>query len=591
MTKKLLLFSLLCLSICYVFANYATPGTGVKWNLDDLVANSGGKVTFVSGSYQVNDTVFISQLDTLFISSNATVKFAPATYLDVNGTLIINPPTNVTFTAVDPVTGFHGVRIDSSAASSIRKLTFEYASAFRLTDCSPRFDSCIFQYNTITTTFSNAAISLFRSSPVITYCSFLNNQRAAIQGGSNIANAPKIYNCLFMGNNVSNQNVPQINLGSSGTDTVRIMNSQILRASTNSGGIGFLPIGTVNAVISGNIIRNNRYGITFNGGSNINSLVSYNVIDSNNTQNNPNLGGSGIAFTGGNTTSHQNSIVTGNIFRFNLWGITIQNGSKPTLGNLENSDTSDNGKNYFINNTNATTPGIDVYNNSPDNIMAQGNSWGSDDPAVIEQRIFHQPDNGALGLVNYAGYIMPVALTKLSASVFNRDITLYWQTASEQNSRGFEIEKSMDGNSFINIGFIANSGNSTSLKQYQFADKNIPTGITTLFYRLKIVDKDGRFSYSAIVPVRMNNIPGTIKIYPSVLSHTEPVYVELDNQALCQIKIAVLNNAGQIISSSAFLLQGGRQTVMLDGAQFQKGINTIQVSGKDFSYTKQLIRF
>ncbi|MBA2760805.1 MAG: hypothetical protein H0U39_02375, partial [Segetibacter sp.] len=78
---------------------------------------------------------------------------------------------------------------------------------------------------------------------------------AAIQGGANIANAPRIIGNLFQGNNTLNLNVPQINLGATGNDTVRIMNNQMLRASSNSGGIGFLPLGNANVIITGNVIK------------------------------------------------------------------------------------------------------------------------------------------------------------------------------------------------------------------------------------------------------------------------------------------------------------------------------------------------
>ena len=310
------------------FAKYTTPGTGVKWSLDNLVTNSGGAVTF-SDSYYINDTIIVSPTDTISILVDATVKFAANTYFGVNGTIIVNPPSAVLFTAQNIATGYNGIRVDANNGSIFRKLTFEYAVSMRLSDCNPLIENCIFRYNnnSASTSFGNGALALFRSNPTINNSQFIQNQRAAIQGGSNINNAPKIYGCLFDRNNTVNANVPQINLGTSGTDTVRIFNSQILGGNTNSGGIGFLPIGNVYAIINGNIIRKNRYGLTFNGGSNINVIVSYNTVDSNNIQNDPNLGGSGIAFTGGSATSQQNSIVTGNIFRANLWGITIYPGN------------------------------------------------------------------------------------------------------------------------------------------------------------------------------------------------------------------------------------------------------------------------
>ena len=53
-------FLLSLLSASSVANNYFTPGTGVKWTLDNLVSNSGGDVTFSGGAYNVNDTIFIS---------------------------------------------------------------------------------------------------------------------------------------------------------------------------------------------------------------------------------------------------------------------------------------------------------------------------------------------------------------------------------------------------------------------------------------------------------------------------------------------------------------------------------------------------
>src|SRR5690606_32460539 len=134
------------------------------------------------------------------------------------------------------------------------------------------------------------------------------------------------------------------------------------QAAIRSGGIGFLQLGDVYTVITGNTILNNRYGIVLQGGSNINALVSYNHIEGNNIEGNPNLGGSGISFAGGSAGSHQNTIVTGNLLKNNLWGITIQGRAMPNLGNLLNGDTTDDGKNHFVNNNNLGVPGVDLYN-------------------------------------------------------------------------------------------------------------------------------------------------------------------------------------------------------------------------------------
>ena len=216
-------------------------------------------------------------------------------------------------------------------------------------------------------------------------------------------------------------------------------------------------------------------------------MVSYNLIDSNNIENLPNLGGSGIAFTGGSATSHQNSIVTGNIFRANLYGITIQNFAKPNIGNITNVDTTDDGKNLFINNVNTTyTTGNELFNNSPDTIYAQNNYWNVEDSIGIETKISHKPDNATYGLVIFSGYMtIPVELVKFVALQRNGTTTLSWQTASENNSDRFEVEKSSDGRSFNYLGTVNAAGNSSSARNYSFADNNAFITNNTVFYRFK----------------------------------------------------------------------------------------------------------
>lgn len=577
------------LSASSVANNYFTPGTGVKWTLDNLVSNSGGDVTFSGGAYNVNDTIFISFRDTLTITSDVTVKFAANTYFDINGTLLINPPTSVTFTAQNIANPYLGMRIDSSNTTVLRKLIFEYANSLRLFDCSPLIEDCIFRYNSPLTSFGNAAISVFRSNAIIRNCKFIGNQRAAIQGGANIANAPLITGCLFVGNNTLNQNVPQINLGTSGTDTVKILNNQLLRASTNSGAIGFLPLGNLQAVISGNIIKYNRYGITLNGGSNINTLISYNQIDSNNTQGDPFLGGSGIAFAGGTATSQQNSIVTGNIFTGNLWGITIQNRSRPNLGNITNSDTSDNGKNRFINNTNNSTPNTDVYNNSPDAIFAQNNYWNTNDPAVIESKIFHTPDQSSLGLVNYSGYIsLPMDFVFFNATAAGTTVYLNWQTIYETGTSYFILERSKDGISFDSLAKITAAGNSFYTRDYSYTDAPAIYFNKPIYYRLKLINSNGTSKYSVIVSVvvQLDTRGKQVRLYPSLFTNAVPLTAVILSDREQNIRIRAFDISGKMVMQQSQPLAGAtNQFNLLLPAYLPAGWYYIQFTGEGIDKT------
>src|SRR5690349_8413977 len=230
MKKIIILLALICFT--NIYSNYSTPGSGVSWSLTDLVTNSGGVVTFSSGTYFINDTLIVTSPDTIKILSNATVKLAQNVAFNTLGTLIINPPDSVKFTSIDTTLKFQELRLDDlSDASVIRKLIFEYSfNGFRMLDSSPLIENCTFRYNCLGASTTSTAISLFRSNAIIRNCKIYRNYRVGIAGGSNIANAPQILNNEIYENNVSNGNVPQINLGQSGSGTT------IIRGNTITGG-------------------------------------------------------------------------------------------------------------------------------------------------------------------------------------------------------------------------------------------------------------------------------------------------------------------------------------------------------------------
>lgn len=589
---KILLPLFLLLTTVPCFADYTTPGTSVKWTLDDLVTNSSGNVSFSSGEYAVTGIITIATNDTLSITADATVKFALNTHFLVNGTIIIDPPNGVKFTAADQSAGFNGMRLDlASPVCVLRKFTLEYAISLNLRDCSPLIENCTFQYNNNTPStspsFGNGAISLSRANPVIKNCTFVYNRRAAIQGAGNANVAPKIIDCYFYANSTTNANVPHINLGSTGTtatDTVKILGNTFIGMYIMSGAISFFPTSNnVYAIISGNVIRKNRYGINLQGGSAINAVVSYNIIDSNNIQNDPIQGGSGIAFAGGSASSQQNSIVTGNIIRGNLWGITIQNRSKPNLGNLANADTTDDGKNWFYgnSNTNSSTPGIHLYNNSIDVISAQGNYWGSNDPLEMEARIFHQPDNASLGLVDYSNYALPVSLLSFNASVTDKKVLLQWKTATETNSAHFEIEKSLNGNTYQKTGSVNAAGNSTDTRSYSFIDDKYNN--VAIYYRIKIVDRDGRFTYSPVVLIKpiITNAEA-VKVFPSFVQQGKPLQLEVNAKAQQSITIRYFDVSGKCLGTSIENVQAGSNQVLLNNIPAYRGKIIIEVSCTEF---------
>ncbi len=113
-------------------------------------------------------------------------------------------------------------------------------------------------------------------------------------------------------------------------------------------------------------------------------------------------------------------------------------------------------------------------------------------------------DQGDAVVCTLTPAVAPVELISFNASMNNNSVTLNWETATEVDNYGFEIERSSDNmNTWNNIGFVAGHGNSNSPKSYSFSD-NISSGGTQFYYRLKQFDLDGAFDYSDAIEVNFD---------------------------------------------------------------------------------------
>ncbi len=113
---------------------------------------------------------------------------------------------------------------------------------------------------------------------------------------------------------------------------------------------------------------------------------------------------------------------------------------------------------------------------------------------------------------------LPIKLISFEAKAQENQVQLTWTTSKETNSAGFEIERSQNGKDFTKIGFVkseANKGNSYESLGYVFIDES--PNLENNYYRLKQLDLDGKFEYSKIKSVIMEN-EDAIKVFPNPTS-------------------------------------------------------------------------
>lgn len=129
--------------------------------------------------------------------------------------------------------------------------------------------------------------------------------------------------------------------------------------------------------------------------------------------------------------------------------------------------------------------------------------WGQD--TLNFPAPFNPTAPSVFGIYKFpTGGTLPVTLISFTASVINnKQVQLDWQTANELNNKGFYIEHSDQSLQFSSIQFTNASSNSSQKNSYSYLDKNPFDGIN--YYRLKQVDIDGKFTFSPVQKIQIEN--------------------------------------------------------------------------------------
>ena len=140
------------------------------------------------------------------------------------------------------------------------------------------------------------------------------------------------------------------------------------------------------------------------------------------------------------------------------------------------------------------------------------------------------------------GAVVPVTLSRFSIQNNSCTALLKWTTASEQNSKHFEVQHSTDAINFSVIKIIASNGNSNIERQYNY---NASLNGKTNYFRLRIVDVDGQSKISEIISVTSNCNNNNITVYPNPTKNTATI-----NGLTGTTQLRVLDQLGQVISAT-----------------------------------------
>jgi uncharacterized protein len=178
---------------------------------------------------------------------------------------------------------------------------------------------------------------------------------------------------------------------------------------------------------------------------------------------------------------------------------------------------------------------------------------------------------------------LPVVVTSFSAIKENSKTKIYWTTSQEINSREFTIERTANGGqSWQAIGTVQAQGNSNNTINYSFTDPSPLKGIN--LYRLKSVDLDDKFSYSATRRVNFDS-KFSYTVYPNPAS--DMINIAVDNAEGNNARIQIVNTQSQVLINQ--IITSLTRTAQLNISALPKGLYLIRIIAADGTINIQKI--
>ena len=201
-------------------------------------------------------------------------------------------------------------------------------------------------------------------------------------------------------------------------------------------------------------------------------------------------------------------------------------------------------------------------------------------PSEYIFKVYINPDN-----------VLPVELTSFESTVNDRNVILNWSTSSEINNSGFDIERS-DINSTTNIwskaGYVRGHGNSNSVHNYFFEDKNLTSG--KYKYRLKQVDFNGNFEYLNLSNEVVIGVPEKYSLsqnYPNPFNPTTNLEFGISKLGFVTLKIydVLGNEVATLVNEN---ISPGYYQMKWNGAGFASGMYYYKLTAGDFSEIRKM---
>jgi hypothetical protein len=195
--------------------------------------------------------------------------------------------------------------------------------------------------------------------------------------------------------------------------------------------------------------------------------------------------------------------------------------------------------------------------------------------------------SNGIGVMSSTVSVLPLKLLAFSAALNDAGVLLSWKTEDEENVSHFSLERSTNGSTFEAIATIKAIGHVNSVAKYSFNDTKIPA--STTYYRLRMVDVDGKYVYSNALVVRPAHASGvSVSLYPNPVHSDATVFVQSDIAGIATIR--VMNMQGATLMTQKNAVVRGENAISLNKQPaLSAGVYSLQVSVNGNTYVTRML--
>jgi len=219
-----------------------------------------------------------------------------------------------------------------------------------------------------------------------------------------------------------------------------------------------------------------------------------------------------------------------------------------------------------------------------DTLYTVGNSVNLDGiPSTLDQWNF-----GENFIIHVIDIPVPVELANFKIVADRNDATLSWETLTEKNNSGFEIQRMSETNNWDNITFKPGFGTSTEQHFYSYVDRNLENG--NYSYRIKQIDFNGNIYYSNVINIEVNALKqfSLNQNYPNPFNPSTRIKFQIADKEFVSLKIFDLlgKEVETLVNEEK---SAGEYEVQFNADHLTSGIYIYKLDAGNFSQTKKML--